>query len=113
LRWGQGQNELATIYFRVMLEGMSQIGMQHIGAALREARLAAGMTQHALGKLLGVTFPQQFVRQLEVGLRPIPYSKMALLPESIRYAVVQAALEQNQAEADRLRALLNGAKIQA
>jgi transcriptional regulator with XRE-family HTH domain len=59
-----------------------------IGALLREARMASGLTQSDLGRLLGVTFQQ--IQKYESGVNRVPasaypvlFSALGLTPERL------------------------------
>ena len=64
--------------------------MSRINDALREARKAANLTQYDLAEILGVG--QGFVSDVERGRREFPEGQYDRLPESIRLAVLEAAI---------------------
>ncbi len=53
------------------------VGDEAIGMRVREARLAAGLSQEKLGDILGVTFQQ--VQKYEKGLNRIPAGRLQVL----------------------------------
>ncbi len=62
--------------------------MSRIIDALREARIASGLTQQGLADLLGCT--QAFVSHIEMGRRKLPEELRDKLPAPIRAAVIKA-----------------------
>lgn len=60
--------------------------------ALRAARQKSGMSLKQVADALGVA--PTFVHAMEFGRRPIPFRRIALLPEPIRKAVVDAVIEE-------------------
>jgi transcriptional regulator with XRE-family HTH domain len=75
-----------------------------IGAVLRAARQAAGLTQEALSRACGVGYTT--LSQIERGRRPLPEEALARLPEPVRSDVIVAMIREHEAEIRRLRALL-------
>ena len=75
---------LTILFFAATLLAM----MSRIIDALREARIAAGLTQLELADLLGCT--QAFVSHVEIGRRALPEKLRDKLPEPIRAAVIKA-----------------------
>ncbi len=73
--------------------------MSRIAEALREARVAAGITQKDLARLLGVK--QAFISHVELARRELPKSHYKMLPDSIRFAVAKARMADLRAEIDR------------
>jgi transcriptional regulator with XRE-family HTH domain len=54
---------------------------KHIGARMRESRLALGMTQESLGELVGVTFQQ--VQKYERGANRVSASRLFEICEAL------------------------------
>lgn len=75
-----------------------------VAAALRDARKAANMSQGDLSLLLGVS--KQFLSRVELGRDPLPRSLYAKLPESIRWAVINARRAELAAEAQELAGIM-------
>jgi transcriptional regulator with XRE-family HTH domain len=67
---------------------------------LRQARLAAGMTQRALAAHLGIT--PGFLHDVENSRRRLAPKHFARLPDAIRGPVIDAALAELQDQADKL-----------
>jgi len=75
--------------------------MSNIGPILREARIAAGMTQKALADALGIV--PQYLVQIENGKRPLAYRMIAKLPNEVRGSAVSAAIEERRQTIGELR----------
>jgi transcriptional regulator with XRE-family HTH domain len=73
----------------------------HIGRQLREARLARGLSQGALGKKLGVTFQQ--VQKYESGANRIGGSRLPLTRRSLELAKEIDAIEDETVKLQILR----------
>jgi predicted transcriptional regulator len=78
--------------------------MLSITETLEKARLEAGISQVALARAIGVT--PQYISDIVRGRRELPAKHYAKLPDSIRRAVVKAALLELEHARDLLKALL-------
>jgi transcriptional regulator with XRE-family HTH domain len=66
--------------------------MSRVTETLRNARIAAHVSQRELAERIGLT--PQFLSDIERGRRELPVQRIVDLPDSIRGAVVRAALEE-------------------
>jgi transcriptional regulator with XRE-family HTH domain len=62
--------------------------MRNIGQALREGRLAQGLTQRDLGEMLGIT--QAYLSDIEQDRRALGEKHFKRLPDPIKAAVLTA-----------------------
>lgn len=72
-----------------------------IALTLREARLAAGLSQRELGEYLEMS--QDMVARLENGQRPFHDRYVQLLPDAVRGPVAAALIEEHEEIIRRLR----------
>lgn len=75
-----------------------------VGQALRLARRAADLPQAEIANQIGVS--QSHLCDVEHDRRSLNRDHMALLPDSIREAVVHAAIAEHEAEIAGLRVML-------
>lgn len=75
-----------------------------VGQALRAARLAAGLSLAEVARQIGGD--RGHLCNVEHGRSTLNRGRMALLPDSIREAVVHAAIAEHDREIDKLRVML-------
>lgn len=78
--------------------------MSRVTEALREARIAAGLSQQDVARALGISQP--FVNDIEHGRRALGEQHYEKLPQPIRIAVVRAAIAELQERISKLRQFL-------
>jgi DNA-binding XRE family transcriptional regulator len=83
---------------------LSAAGLSAVAAALKGARVKAGMTQATVARALGLSQP--FVNDIEHGRRELGEQHYENLPEAIRTPVVKAALADLRERMNKLRALI-------
>ncbi len=90
---------LTLIFLGAIISAMSRIA-----EALREARIAAHITQKDLARLLGVT--QAFISLIETGRKPLPPQHYEMLPDPIRVPVAKALVADLRDDIDRAADLM-------
>jgi transcriptional regulator with XRE-family HTH domain len=78
--------------------------MSRVNEALREARIAAGLSQNDIARALGVSQP--FVNDIEHGRRELGEKHYEKLPQPIRAAVMKAVVADLQERLAKARQLM-------
>jgi hypothetical protein len=90
---------------------LSNIGLSPVSAALRKARIEAGLSLRQVSEGLGIS--QAFLSDIEHGRRELHEKHYETLPDQIRKAVVEAAIgeiEERIRELERLEEIGKGQK---
>ena len=78
--------------------------MTKVSAALRRARLQAGISQATLARQLGIS--PGYLCDVELGRRTLPQSYCRKLPNEVRLSVVAAAVATLERQIDEWKDLL-------